>query len=173
MADSMCIIVDACAVGDFFTDSPTEAALAVRDWIETKGGKLVYGGKLTIELSKSNRARAELRSLWQRGRALQYRSSVVDKEATRLSSTNACTSNDQHVIALARISGARVLYSYDANSGLHADFKNPDLVDNPRGGVYKHIDHKHLLAHHASCHLGAGTANIASPTYAKDGRWEQ
>ena len=52
-------------------------------------------------------------------------------------------SNDLHVIALARISGARLLYSDDKK--LRKDFKNKHLVNSPRGKVYSKEDHQHLL----------------------------
>lgn len=44
------------------------------------------------------------------------------------------TSNDPHVIALADVSGARILYSNDEN--LRDDFRNSVLVSSPRGKLY-------------------------------------
>ena len=44
------------------------------------------------------------------------------------------TSDDPHLLALAQVSGARLLYSND--SDLQDDFKNRRLIDNPRGRVY-------------------------------------
>ena len=44
-----------------------------------------------------------------------------------------CQSNDQHVIALAIVSGARLLYSNDRR--LQRDFKDRRLID-PPGKVY-------------------------------------
>ncbi|MDE0306934.1 MAG: hypothetical protein OXI87_18940 [Albidovulum sp.] len=46
-----------------------------------------------------------------------------------------CESNDQHVLALARISGARLLYTNDQK--LMDDFKNTELVSTPKGKVYR------------------------------------
>ena len=43
-------------------------------------------------------------------------------------------SNDFHIIALAQLAGARMLYSRDRE--LHQDFRNSKLVDRPRGKVY-------------------------------------
>ena len=45
-----------------------------------------------------------------------------------------CTSNDVHVLALALVSGARLLYTNDA--ALIMDFKNSKVIANPRGKVY-------------------------------------
>ena len=46
----------------------------------------------------------------------------------------AYVSNDAHVIALAQVSGARLLYSND--SDLQDDFKDKSLIDSPRGRIY-------------------------------------
>lgn len=45
-----------------------------------------------------------------------------------------CVSNDAHVVALAQISGARLLYSNDGD--LHKDFGNKTFIDQPRGRIY-------------------------------------
>ena len=57
--------------------------------------------------------------------------SLVEAETDKLISDNSCRSNDEHVIALARLSGARVLFADDQL--LRDDFRNPDLINNPRG----------------------------------------
>jgi len=54
-----------------------------------------------------------------------------------------CKSNDAHVIALARAAKARVLVSDDRD--LFRDFKNPRLLNNPRGKVYQRRQHAKLL----------------------------
>ena len=43
-------------------------------------------------------------------------------------------SDDPHILALAVVSGARLLYSNDRL--LQHDFKNPALINQPRGKVY-------------------------------------
>ena len=62
-------------------------------------------------------------------------------------------SDDHHVIALAQLSGARLLYSND--SALHDDFGNKSLIDQPRGRIYSTKEsstfrnvHRHLLRDH-------------------------
>ena len=61
----------------------------------------------------------------------------------------AFNSNDQHVILLAVAGDARLLYSNDKD--LHADFRSPSIIDNPRGRVYSTLrsggldDKKRLL----------------------------
>ncbi len=58
----------------------------------------------------------------------------MDEREEKLLQEETCRSNDTHVIALAQISGARLLYSNDM--ALHKDFRNKSLIDKPRGKVY-------------------------------------
>jgi len=57
-----------------------------------------------------------------------------------------CESDDPHVIALAQISGARILCSRDKN--LHKDFTNSELVNDPRGRIYQNSSHAQLFRRH-------------------------
>ena len=58
----------------------------------------------------------------------------VNGRAETLRRSNICTSNDEHVIALALVSGARLLYTND--QALIDDFGNREIVAGPRGKVY-------------------------------------
>ena len=58
----------------------------------------------------------------------------VNDRAEALRRNDICTSNDEHVIALALVSGARLLYTND--QALIDDFKNRDIVAGPRGKIY-------------------------------------
>ena len=79
----------------------------------------------------------------------------MNGETAAVKALSICVSNDPHVIALARISGARLLCSRDQK--LHSDFGNKHLVDNPRGSVYQDIPHAPLIARH--CKLGKKRAD--------------
>ena len=68
---------------------------------------------------------------------------TVEKETQYLIQKNACISNDCHIIALARASGARLLCSDDVKLG--EDFKNKKWIDKPRGKIYKNATHNKLL----------------------------
>ena len=59
---------------------------------------------------------------------------------------NECVSDDQHIIALAQISGARLLYSHDGD--LQEDFRNKELIDRPRGKVYSTKKTKNFTSAH-------------------------
>ena len=59
-----------------------------------------------------------------------------------MSGPGSCRSDDHHVIALAQISGARMLFSNDG--ALQQDFKNIKLIDQPPGTVYSTLRSKAL-----------------------------
>lgn len=52
-------------------------------------------------------------------------------------------SDDPHVLALARATGVRLLYTGDP--GLIADFKDKKFIDQPRGKVYSSAANAQLL----------------------------
>lgn len=134
-----------------FSTPPNADALPVIDWITTGDGTMVYGGtKLCAELFGSGTAIRTIRAWVQAGRALRYEDKVVDKEAAALEASGLATSNDCHVLALAKISGARVLYSKDCK--LHADFKAVSVIGD-RGFIYQNPSHASGLAHSSSCRI--------------------
>ena len=71
---------------------------------------------------------------------LQVDQLAASLESLPDSDPGSCKSNDHHVIALAQISGARMLYSND--QALQQDFKNTALIDQPRGTVYSTLQSK-------------------------------
>jgi hypothetical protein len=149
MASFMCIIVDSSVAAEMFQIPPQTDAIPVIDWIDRRGGKLVCGGRLERELFVIEAARRWIKERLRSGRAISYPEENVSAEEERL--RGLCRSNDPHVVALARISGARTLYSRDQD--LRGDFRCSSLVANPRGKVYSSSRHVHLLRHSSSCGL--------------------
>lgn len=145
----MCVIVDASVAGRVFS-VPHEADFQpLWQWLEEKDGRLVYGGRLTRELNRLPSARRLLAELKRGGRALECRRPDVDEEERVVDRLGLCRSNDPHVIALTRVSGARVLCTNDQN--LEIDFTNRQLVPAPKGKIYKQASHKRLLKHNKIC----------------------
>jgi len=105
--------------------------------------KMVYGGKLLTEYIRSPKIKSVLRKFDQIGIAQAYDDEKVNSEAKRIRRLRACRSKDAHIIALAKVSGARLLCSEDGK--LHQDFKNSRLLSNPKGVVYQTSDHRPLL----------------------------
>jgi len=110
---------------------------------------LVYGGGLATEYDRSGQISRAVEELLRAGRAWREDDGVVDVE-TKFASQH-CRSNDPHVIALARVSGVRLLCTHDRNSGLMADFKNKELIDKPRGRVYTRRRNLGLLSAKCPC----------------------
>jgi hypothetical protein len=145
----MCLIVDANLAGLVFA-SPAEADFVpILDWLLEKDGRLVFGGHLGTELDRVERARRFLRALLQAGRAIRIPDEAVQEEEAVVRNTGHCQSNDSHVVALARVSGARTLCTHDRD--LQQDFSNPKLVSNPRGKIYQRREHHRLLRHTPGC----------------------
>lgn len=147
----MCIIVDANLASLVFAPQPNGDFAPVMHWLldPRKDGCLVYGGHLAKELEELGNARRILRSLLEAGRAFRKQDDLVEAETQKLLKSDLCASDDPHVIAMARVSGARTLCSHD--HALHRDFTDPRLISKPRGHVYQTADHTKLLCHTASC----------------------
>jgi hypothetical protein len=105
---------------------------------------LVYGGHLTVEYRRNNTLTRILRELDRAGRAEAASDIDVDAEAGRLRDGGTLNSDDPHILALARVSGARLLCSED--KALRGDFKNKAILD-PRGKLYSKASHRRVLTH--------------------------
>ena len=116
-------------------------------WIDDGQGRLIVGGPLTQELSKVGGAADQMQSWLQAGLAFREDTAKIELEQGRIEGR--CSSNDPHIIALARVSGARLLCSSDKK--LHTDFRDRALINNPRGAVYQGAAHTHLLGHQGRC----------------------
>ena len=134
----MCAILDASVVSQVFGKKCPPAGKAFFDWIAYRHGRLIVGGKLDRELSRNGTFKAWIRDALLSGKAVRLDGRRVNQLAEKLKSEESCRSNDQHVIALARLSGARLLYSNDRK--LNNDFMNPRLVPPPFGDVYTTLD---------------------------------
>ena len=130
----MCAILDTNCCHEIFGNSQTVAGKRFLDWLNSHG-KLVIGGKLGSELAKNSRAARLVAALRAAGKAKLVSDLVVQQEEQALTKLRILKSNDAHVVALARVTKARILYSHDEN--LHADFKNHQIISQPRGSVYQ------------------------------------
>lgn len=141
----MCLILDANCLHKVFP-STDEEFLPVKNAITSGSAKLVYGGaKLLEEYMRVATAWRMIVALDRAGRTRKVNDSEVDSKESELKVAGQLQSDDPHVIALAMVSGVRLLCSHDTN--LHADFTNPNLL-RPRGSVYQYASHKHLIRQH-------------------------
>lgn len=142
----MCAILDANVAWQVFGADRPPAGRAFFDRIDSGRVRLVVGGLLRRELDRS-----EVFQKWRRqaelaGRITLLNDDAVDETARQLEQENTCRSDDEHVVAIARLSGARLLYSNDV--ALQDDFTDKALVDRPRGKVYSTRIHQDLTATH-------------------------
>ena len=153
----MCAIVDANVVHEVFGSNLPPAGERFFDWIERGTKRLVVGGRLREELDASSEnfrkwARVAVRT----GKIRIVSKNEVDARTREVENEGGYESNDPHVLALAQVSGARLLYSNDDD--LQEDFRNKSLIDQPRGKVYStrvsknfQPTHKRLLADRNLC----------------------
>ena len=145
----MCAILDANTVHEVFGVG-VPAGEEFLKWVIKGSMRLVAGGKLLEELDSNSKFQK-----WRRQAVLSGKVRIVDNQevetmAGQLVTNSSCLSDDEHIVALAQISGARLLYSNDRD--LQEDFKNRNLIDDPRGKVYSTLEgkvfadsHKQLL----------------------------
>ena len=132
----MCLILDTNMYGLFLT-SDNEDMKPVRDWIDNRDGKIAHSptGKMRDELNKYPRMRDRFEQYSRAGKLKTFPREDVEQEKN---SSSLLQSDDPDIIALARVSGVRLLVSGDKN--LHTDFKQ--IVG---GSIYQTRQHKHLL----------------------------
>ena len=154
----MCAIIDANVVSEVFGTDPSEAAMEFIVWLENNSrGQLVVGGKLLEELEKVSKFQVWALKASFSGKIRLVDDDQVNQKENFLRRNIDCSSNDLHIIALAQVSGARLLYSNDKD--LQQDFKNKDLINHPRGKIYTTNEgrekfssgHKKLLARRDLC----------------------
>ena len=141
----MCAIVDVNVSHEIFGDNRPEAGEKFFKWLDSGSLRLVVSRKLLAELNYG-KAQQWIRQAILAGKVRQEASGTVDDKEEELRKEGACRANDTHVIALAQISGARLLYSNDKD--LHEDFGNKRLIDRPRGKVYSTNEHKNFTQAH-------------------------
>ena len=144
----MCAILDTSVVHKVFGDNLPEAGRKFFEWLNAGKDKLVVVGRLLQELEKTYAFREWLKQALLAGRAVRFDDRRIGSETSTLERAESCQPNDPHVIALARISGARFLYSDD--QALQRDFKDRTLIDNPGGIVYSTAKRNNFNSTHRS-----------------------
>jgi predicted nucleic acid-binding protein len=142
----MCAIVDVNVSHEIFGDNRPEAGEKFFKWLDSGSLRLVVSRKLLAELNYG-KAQQWIQQAILAGRVRQETTVKVDEREEKLIEEGRCHSNDTHVIALAQISGARLLYSND--KALHEDFGNKRMIDKPRGKVYSTNERKDFTSVHA------------------------
>jgi hypothetical protein len=135
----MCIIVDANSA--HHVAKQTEDGKPVVKWLLKGRGGLIVGGKIKRELDRAGFGPTML-VLDRAGRLKKLDDSQVDDLAAKITKGGSCRSNDGHVLAVAIMSGCRLLFTKDQD--LHTDAKNRAILD-PPASIYQSHKHEHLL----------------------------
>ena len=160
----MCAIVDANAANEVFwfgegPDRRPEAGRRFFDWAfrtprkparsasRKRRPRLVVGGKLLTELRRALGAERMRRMTEAQlaGTIVQADAEKVKDCAQEFETKEAMESDDPHVLGLALVSGARLLYTNDQL--LQKDFTNRALI-RPRGKVYTTVVHRRFTDTH-------------------------
>lgn len=128
----MCIIVDANMLGMFLADGENVDAGPIHAWLRRGKGVVVYSTGRTFAKELGRRARDRLAQYVRAGMAVRVSEERFHEDVRFLRTR--IRSDDPHVLALARASGARILYTADHR--LMDDFKDKRFIDEPRGKVY-------------------------------------
>ena len=130
----MCAILDNDVAHQVFGSDRPPAGEAFFNWLNSGRGQLAIGGKLLEELNGNQTFQIWRKQAEAAGRARLYTDGKVEDRTEELKNSDSCQSNDVHVVALAQVSGARLLFTNDED--LKKDFVKRELIDNPPGKVY-------------------------------------
>ncbi|KYG70659.1 hypothetical protein AZI85_01605 [Bdellovibrio bacteriovorus] len=130
----MCVIVDVNNIHKIFlTGEPVDPPLRhLKNKILNGHAKMLYGGQLREEYLRCSRFIPILAELKRKGSAKSVSDDDVASATSEINQTF-MMSNDVHIIALAKVSGVRILITDD--NSLKADFKNLNLIS-PKGKIY-------------------------------------
>ena len=143
----MCAIIDANVTFEVFGKKQTEAGVAFRRWLDGSRGRLVVGGKNLEELEHNgNFKRWFLEARRLHGKVVQMRKRSLREREANLVSSGLLKSDDEHVLALVLVSGARFLYTNDGD--LKKDFDNSKIIQKPKGRIYTTPRGKKFTAEH-------------------------
>ena len=145
----MCAILDNNVRHEVFGNNPSEAGKYFLDWLEQRGGTLVVGGKLLRdELGRYEHFMKWLPQALLAGTVKRIADSPVDTATERLIRQRICRSDDEHVLGLAQVSGARLLFTNDR--ALQQDFANRAIIGGTRGRIYTTVERNAIRPTHRS-----------------------
>ena len=138
----MCIIIDTNKMSAFLKNTSSEDLQPIHTWLSKRGESFVYTtyGTYGEELKT---VKDRLSVYVRNGHAHLVDKSKIIPEENKLQAIDKHKSNDIHILALARASGARLLYTGD--KALIADFGNKEIINNPKGKIYSGSRNKNLL----------------------------
>ena len=140
----MCLIIDSDRFFNVLSEPVSEDFRPIVNWLRRRRGKLIYSfsGKYGNELNDN--AKIRLAQYKTAGYAESVDENKLSEYTEEVSKNPSLVSNDAHIIALALISGARLLFTGD--SDLMDDFRNRKvLTGKKRGKIYSGSQNAKLL----------------------------
>ena len=137
------MIVDTNRIGVFLKNPPNEDTRPIHTWMQRGQGAIVYSTGSVFARELKPRARRRFLEWTRAGWARPIPADEFKHDERALWRSGLMKSDDAHILALARRSGARLLYTCD--SDLIGDFKNKQLIDQPRGKIYTRAANRDLL----------------------------
>lgn len=155
----MCLIIDANVAGNYSREGRNPDRDLIESWLK-RGGRIASGGRLQAELARSERMLRLMRDYQQKTWMFLYSESEIDAAAAEIRLLP-MESDDVHIVALARTSGARLLYTLDGTARgdkLMRDFRDPRLLPGRsrrlRGKIFRgaaRTAHRRLLENAPPC----------------------
>lgn len=135
----MCLIIDINMYGRFIKARGSREMKPLWQWLRHRGGKVVYSPTAKLKKEWKNFPyRKDAENLQREGLVKIVPPNIVQKKENELRGKT--KSDDEHIIALAMVAGAKLLLSRDAD--LKDDFENPNLAN---GNIYKRAQAQRLL----------------------------
>lgn len=142
----MCLIIDANFVTLVFAAEPAQDYLPIRNALSEGRARAMIGGHLQTEYFRVKKLIPIWVELNRKGVLKSANEKAVVAETAKFAAMT-LKSDDPHILALAKVSGARLLCSHD--QPLHSDFTNSALLT-PKGNIYQNASHQSLIARHCS-----------------------
>ena len=150
----MCAIIDASVLATYCANPKAAGFGEVDRWLTSRNGRIVYGGtKYGKELERVDAARQLFAGYARAGKAKLLDNDRIDADAAWIAANQRIKSDDEHILALARVSGARVLCTSDGD--LVSDFTDTALVPTPKGRVFPGDGWNFRLDHRGPCGVRA------------------
>ncbi len=154
----MCLIINAGALPEFAKRKDSNKYKPIHKFVLAKKAFLVSGGTKYVDELKRTSAIDIYNEYESAGLVTPIPRDEVDAKEKELIDNNSCISDDEHIIALAQLSGSRTLImQIDTNTqrcadpDLTTDFANRNLISNPRGFVCCRAAHVRDRLHHFEC----------------------
>lgn len=144
----MCIVVDTCTFGRVFdpNNSEHDEFKPVNEWVQHEGFLVLGGTHYLDELRKSHKYHGVLVELSKKGRVKRVSDVLVDehfKMVQELLNGSAC--NDCHLIAIIRVSGCRLVCSFDKKADTYIKDRRYYLKGQKPPLIYRGKANKGLL----------------------------